>query len=696
MACPALAEEAASAEADEAEGGGGSIVVYGQADTASVTGLPLSVRETPQSVSVITREQMDDQAFTTISDVLAYTTGVSVKAVDRGRNTLSARGFEITNFQLDGLPFASGNIGFDENNTALYERVEVVRGATGLLSGAGEPSATINLVRKRATSRVPAGFASVEVGSWNRFAATVDLAVPLNRAGTVRARLVAQAYDQDSFVDLDHSKGTVVYGVIDADLGENTRLSVGASNQHDERSGVDWGQLPYWYSDGTRTNWRRSKTTAARWNQWDTTDQSAFATIEQRLGGDWSLRGDFSYHRQVENSKLLWLSGTPDRDTGLGMDVWPYWYLSKPEQWHVSAMIKGGFTLFGRRHELVLGGMYSRLNTGWTNRDPVSPVPDASDFNVWDGSYPEPEWGERFIMSDLGHTVQSAVYGVTRLHLTDALTLIAGGRLSSWKRVEKESLYTPEPYVIRHKGVFTPYAGVVFDITNALSAYASFTRIFNPQDNRDRTGRYLDPLEGTNYEGGLKAALMNGRLRASAAVFRVKQDNFAIPDEGFFVPGTTDLASRPGKGVVAKGYELEVVGAITPQWDISLGWTHFSAKDAEGEPVQTHHARKLLNLTTKYAFQGTLEGLSLGGALKWESRPPKLGVNPATDLEEPVGQPAYALVDLMARYAFNRNWALQLNVENVFDKTYFNNNAWFSGFVYGEPRNARLSLKYSF
>lgn len=687
---PARAEEAgSSAESDQ-------IVVYGEADAVSVTGLPLSLRETPQSISVVTREQIDDQAFARISDVLAYTTGVSIKAVDRGRNQLSARGFEITNFQLDGIPFATGNIGFDENNTALYERIEVVRGATGLLNGAGEPSAAVNLVRKHADNRVFTGFVGVELGSWDRRAGTVDLTVPLDRDGAVRARLVAQAYEQDGFIDLEHSKGTVVYGVIDADLGENTRISIGASNQRDERSGVAWAQLPYWYSDGTRTRWKRSMTTAARWNQWNTTDQSAFLTIEQRLGDDWSLRGDASYHRQVENSKLLWFSGTPDRVTGLDMAAEPFWYLSKPEQWHVSAMAKGGFTLFGRRHELVLGAMYSRLKNGWTNRDPVSPLAEVGDFNSWDGSFPEPEWGERYIMSGWGNTVQSAVYGVTRLHLTEGLTLIAGGRLSNWKREEKEALYTPAPYTMRHKGVFTPYAGLVLDITKALSAYASFTRIFNPQDYRDRAGRYLEPLEGTNYEGGLKASLLNDRLRASAAVFRVKQDNFPVLDDGYLVPGTIEPAYRPGQGVVAKGYELEAVGEIGPGWDISLGWTHYSAKDDAGEPVQTHHPRKLLNLTSKYAFQSALEGLSVGGALKWESRPPKRDVNPATGVEEPVGQPAHVLVDLMARYAFNPNWALQLNVDNVFDKTYYTNNGWFSGFIYGEPRNARLTLKYSF
>ncbi len=675
------------------------IVVYGRGEekNALATGLALSPRETPQSISVITREQIDDQAATNIADMLAYTTGVSVKAVDRGRNTLSARGFEITNFQLDGAPFATGNIGLEKNNSAVYERIEVVRGANGLMQGAGEPSATINLVRKHADRRALAGSLDLEAGSWGRMAVTGDVSAPLAAGGALRGRLVAQYYTQDSFIDLEKTEGYLLYGVIDADLGADTRLSLGASYQRDDRDGVLWGQLPYWYSDGSRTAWPRSKTTAARWNRWDTVEKTAFVTLEQRLGGDWSLRGDVSYHRQDEESKLLWTAGYPDRVTGLGMDAWSYWYKSAPEQWNVSASAKGGFDLFGQRHELTLGAMYSHLKTGWTNRDPdPATVAGIGNFNVWDGSYPEPAWGDRYDMSDLGATQQYAAYGATRLHLGDRLKLIAGGRLSWWRRDMEVARYTPAPFTIRHDGRFTPYAGLILDLTSSLSAYASYTSIFNPQDNKDRDGNYLPPVQGANYEAGLKGEWMNGRLRASAAVFRIEQDNFAVVDEGHFVPGTTNPAYRPARGTVSEGYEAEIAGKVLAGLDLSLGWSDFSAKDAAGLPVQAHHPRRVLRMATRYDFGGGLDGLSLGGSLRWESQPPKTALNPATNVRENVGQPAYLLVNAMARYALDEHVSLQLNVNNLFDKRYFNNNFWFDGFVYGEPRNARVTLRFDF
>lgn len=700
LSIPALAQEANQGDAaDDSGRKGDEIVVYGSGTNrnTAATGLDLTPRETPQSITIITREQMNDQAATTVSDVLEYTTGLSVKRVDRGRNLLSARGFDITSFQLDGLPFATGNVGLEESSTAIYDRVEVIRGATGLLQGAGEPSASINMVRKQADAREFTGLVTLEAGSWNRFSGIVDIGAPLTADGAVRARFVAELYKQDAFVDLESSNGLTLYGTIAADIGPGTRLKAGASYQKVERNGVMWAQLPYWYADGSKASWSRSRTTGADWNAWDTEETAAFLSIEQDLGGSWSLRGDVSYFQQVEDSKLIWLWGNPDRATGQGMNVWPYWYLTKPKQWSLNLQAKGGYRLFGREHELVLGAMYSHQKGGWTNRDPIDgTVAPVGNFNQWDGSYPESQWGDRFRMSGFGTTQQSSVYGVTRLQLLDPLKLIVGGRVTTWTRDEELALYTPAPYRIKHKNQITPYAGLIFDLTGNLSAYVSYTSIFNPQTARDRNGRYLDPLEGNNYEAGLKADLMDGRLRASAAIFRVEQNNFAVPDVGFFVPGTTDVASRPANGTVSKGYELEMQGEVVRGWDISVGWSHFKAVDADGVDVQAHQPRKVFRMATKYEFGGGLKGASIGGSLRWESRPPQTAPNPATGVVEPVGQAPYALVNLMAAYDLTERLSLQLNVNNVFDKAYYNTNSWFGGYIFGEPRNARVTLRYGF
>ena len=141
---------------------------YTTSETVAATRLPLSLRETPQSVTVITRQRMDDQQLNSVQDVLENTTGVTSYQSDSERTSFYSRGFLINNIQYDGIPTVVGDIingsGIGSLDTAFYDRVEVVRGATGLLTGTGNPSAAINLVRKRPTREFSAA-ASLGAGS---------------------------------------------------------------------------------------------------------------------------------------------------------------------------------------------------------------------------------------------------------------------------------------------------------------------------------------------------------------------------------------------------------------------------------------------------------------------------------------------------------------------------------------------------
>ncbi len=191
----ALQVQAAQQDNEEIE----KIVVTGKytvnevIDTA--TGLGLSLLETPQSVSVITAARIKEQKLDTLTDTVLNAIGVSAKEVDNVRNTLQSRGFDITNYQIDGVPLSwslAGDSGETIADVAIYERVEFVRGATGLLTGAGDPSASINLVRKHANSTDLTGFASVSLGSWNNKEVMVDVANGLTNDGSVRGRVVAK------------------------------------------------------------------------------------------------------------------------------------------------------------------------------------------------------------------------------------------------------------------------------------------------------------------------------------------------------------------------------------------------------------------------------------------------------------------------------------------------------------------------
>ncbi|HSC68021.1 MAG TPA: TonB-dependent receptor plug domain-containing protein, partial [Cellvibrio sp.] len=214
-------------------------------DTA--TGLGLTIQETPQSVSVLTFERMQDQNITSILEAVNSAVGVSSEEVDNVRNSFYSRGFEIDSYQIDGVPTSwslGGDSGETVADTVIYERIEFVRGATGLMTGVGDPSASINLVRKHANSEELTGFVDVGVGSWDKRTVAADVGTGLNENGTVRARLVGRYQAGESFVDYLEDDKSTLYGVAEADLTESTLLRLGASYQHNDPKGATWGVLP--------------------------------------------------------------------------------------------------------------------------------------------------------------------------------------------------------------------------------------------------------------------------------------------------------------------------------------------------------------------------------------------------------------------------------------------------------------------
>lgn len=668
---------------------------YTSSASTAATGLNLSLRDTPQSVSLITRERLDDQALRSVFDVVNSAPGVSAKEIDSVRSYFSSRGFKIDKLQIDGVPMAGSDAGEANADTAIYDRVEIVRGATGLMNGTGSPSASINLIRKHAESKVFTGSASLGLGSWQRRDGVIDLSAPLNREASVRGRVVVSAEERDSFIRLERGGKALVYAVVDADLGAATRLSVGASEQRDRHRGNQWSGLPLFYADGGQPRWDRSATTAAEWNRWDTQQRSIFATLEQRLANGWKWQASATRRSNTGDQYLNWMSGSMDRNTGLGLEALVIGYGVDEHQTDVGLTAVGPFTLLGRQHELAVGLLHGEHTMRWLSSN-ASFTPPIGDFRAWTGAYPQPAWAPQQVGSDT-RTTQTSAYGVTRLQLTQMLKLIAGARLTNWQRDGMRSLWTEVAYTQRQRAVVTPYAGLVWDLGPQASLYASYTDIFDPQDYRDRRGSYLPPLKGRSGEAGIKGELLDGKVNAALAVFHVKQDNFAIADGSTFVPNTREQAYVTINGATTQGYEMEVSGDLAPGWNASISWTQFSTEDASGMAINTVHPRKLFKLYTKYRMPGAWRQLAIGGGVNWEGRSYTSVANPATGKPVEAGQNAYAVASLLARYDISRQLSLQVNVNNLFDKRYYANQLdVFNNITFGAPRNVLATLKYAF
>lgn len=694
IALPAIAVTGQSDRATTEDTGS-----YTTGETAAATHLPLSLRETPQAVTVITRQRMDDQQLNSVQEVLENTTGVESYQSDSERTSFYSRGFLINNIQYDGIPTVVGNIvngsGIGSLDTAFYDRVEVVRGGSGLLTGTGNPSAAINLVRKRPTRDFSAA-ASLGAGSWDNYRSMGDISTPLTDDGRIRARLVGTYQDGHSYLDGYKPKRQSLYGIIEADLTSDTTVSLGYEYQDITPKGSTWGGLPLWFSDGTQAEYSRSKNYAQDWSYWDNTLKTAFAEIEHRFANGWELRAVANQYRTEYDAELLGLVGRPDRATGLGTfpnGAYPVALASEghSRQNTFDVMASGPFELLGRQHELVVGATSSRRKASQADIAPfyAGLVP----INVYELSpaFPRPNFDAMPSIPTSTRIKQNGVYSAARFSLAEPLKLIIGARVSSY---EIDDVAGSSSLHYKKSSEFTPYAGLVYDIDRIYSAYVSYTRIFNPQtDYRDSSGNVLTPTKGTTTEIGLKGAYMEGRLNASVALFETELDNAAQMVAGTYTPAGAQ-AYQGTDGTKSRGIELDVQGELARGWNIYAGIAHFTAQDGDGARLNTQLPRTTAQLFNTYQLPGQWSKLTLGAGVQWQSRFYKAANTGTSTLGGE--QDSYAIASLMGRYAITDQTNVAVNVNNVFDKEYALQKGDYDTVGYGAPRNVMVTLNYRY
>jgi len=662
---------------------------YGVGASTTATRLMLSPRETPQSVTVVTRARMDDYGLLNANDVLANTTGVSVDVVETDRTYFNARGFDISNFQVDGvgMPFTNGDQ-LGDIDTAPYDRVEVLRGANGLLSFTGNPAATVNYVRKRPTGAFQAS-AGLTLGSWQKRRVEGDVSGPLNEAGTLRGRAIVMAQRNESFMNNYALDKRLATGLLEASLGPRTVLSAGLTRQSNRPEGTAWGGLPLNYADGSPTDYPRATAAAPRWSHWNNTDTTGFVELTHSLGDTWVVKGVASRRKLAADGKLFSISGAlPDRATGAGSESWLSTQVADETQTVFDLHASGTFELAGRRHEAVVGVNDAKVKNqasyqrGAGNGTPIT-APQG-----W-GDYPEPAFNGGTGSADFVNRRRS-VYAMARLNLADAWKLMLG---LNHTRMDSDGLGFRAVPRVYDEAETVPYVGTVVDIDARHSLYASYTKIVNPQTQVDATGALLGPVKGSNAELGAKGEWLDGELNGSFTVFRTEQNNTA-EYAGF--DSTAGFSYYRRIDATSTGFELDVSGRVSRGWELSAGYSQLRLEDASGAAARTFVPRRTLRVSTSYRVPA-LPQLKLGATLRWQSEVHRVnGTQAAPDGSDIIArQPGYAVLGLMARYDFSDRLSAHVVINNVADKTYHASLYWDQS-LYGAPRNGQVTLNWKY
>lgn len=686
-----------------------AIVVTGQRSEGSgdygveeqVTGfrIPLSQRETPQSVSVVTRAQIEDFQLNDVNALLTTVPGVSVLAAETDRVYYSARGFDIQTFQVDGvgLPFAFG-IQTGSLDTAIYDRIEVVRGAPGLLSSTGNPSAVVNFIRKRPHTGTRAS-ASLQYGSFETLRLDGDVSVPITSGGGVRARAVGAYLDSDSHLDRYSLTRWTGYGIIEADLGPDTVISAGYGHQDHQSRGAMWGALPLYYTDGSRIDYERGASSGTDWAGWNVIDRQIFGDIAHDFGGGWTARLTLLRRATSENDALFYVYGNPVRGAPGGIDpndptgpkgiqTYPGAFAGETRNLTIEAYVAGKVDIGGREHDVMLGG-----NRGAQSYLQYSAY-DFSQVGVFlpletmlAGSFARPDF-PAFDLSLDQHTRRETVYGLFRANLADSFKLMLGGNYTH-ARSEGVSYGTPQDF---DASKILPFVGATLDLMPGISAYASYATIFRPQVELDAASQVLPPIAGDNIEAGLKGEWNGGKLYASAAVFRANQNNTAF---GRFEPALGRTVYSP-VDATSTGVEVEFGGEVLSGLQATGGFTVMRIRDEADQPERTFVPRTIGRLNLVYS-PPALTQLKLGVSAQYQSEfhfEPG-GVSATTGQPIRIEQGAYALVDLLASYDVTENLGLSLNVRNVTNANYLSSLTFDQSF-HGAPRSVMATVRVSY
>ena len=680
----------------------------------TTTGLALSPKETPQSVSVITKKQLDEQGISRMEDALRKTTGINVVA-DGGRYRYQSCGFYIDQIEEDGIsstvPGASTNMYQDAqsmSDLALYDHIEVVRGATGLTQANGAPGGTINATRKRPTAKTQIQ-AEASVDRFGTVRTMGDVSGSLNEAHTLRGRAIALLEKDNSFKDDVDGKKGLIYGILEADAGDNTKITFGLSHQKKHETLDPSGLLLS--KTGQDLHLPRDTFLAAGWNKGKFDKTNVFGEVEHQFNDNWKLTGKLAYTHNKSHQELGTLASRQSTDSDYQARIGILSkYFGSSNLYDFSTNLTGKFHALGRSHDVFVTYSYSKEKGDMRNIDAKKDstlVYDLRTFHPSDIAYPD--WNNKSWdgVSDTLFVTHMLSAGV-RFNPLEQLHILAGSSYAKFKSHYVEnttrangSLYNED--TLTEQKHFTPYLGITFDVTPNQSLYSSYTSIFKPSyGKKDKQGNQIKPKTGNNLEIGWKGAWYANRLNASVALFQIDEKNRPLNISKAQAqaedPSATRGYSIPFGKVRSHGWEAEISGKLTDNWQLFAGYTFNTSKYKktesaslpEGLNFSTHTPKHIFRLYTSYKLPVNSGKWQIAGGLESQSK---------TQSSRGIKQGGYTLWNANLQYRPSENATVSLIGSNLTNKRYYQNQVSrnvLAGNYLGEPRNITLKFNYKF
>ena len=694
------------------------IVVNGTAEGLVATRTETPLREIPQTVALISHEQMRQENDAEVADMFNNAVGITVVRSNSLGATFLSRGFQIGTYHLDGgaaINAFSGSAFFGTSDLGEFDHIEVLRGSDALFGGMGNPSATISLVRKRPLDTNEVMF-NEWAGSWNNYRVEGDVTGPLALDGALRGRLDVVYGHRDYFYDTARLETKKIFGALEYDLTSRTLLTVGGS--YDWNNAVPFGfGLPA-YEDGSDPHLPRSTALAFNWSRYDTQTREIYAQLQQKFAGVWKLKINATSLKEAAEFGYGGFESPIDPVTGALPGLPSALFTTRPntqDSFAFDTTLTGAFTLFGHRVEVAIGGDYTHFEAILAQRSvesfglPVSNVFAYDSANYPNAPAPQSSLEEE---SDLATSNQSGVFASSKVYLGDAWSVVGGARVSNNRSTINSSVHfsgLPTFTItlpVKDTAKVTPYAGVMHNLNEHYSLYASYADVYQSNNGfRLADGAFVPPIDGVDEEAGIKGVWRNGTLNGSLVLYDIDQHGLTVADGN---ASPADLSQPnccylPSGSNRSKGLDVELDGTLATGWLIGAGYTYNINHGQFGGELSSRTPRHLFKLWMSEQLPGRWNRWTVGGNLQAQSsnftegqycpQSSQLGpcISPIVSYKEVQG--SYAFVNLRAGYQVNPHWRATLSINNVFDRIYYQTiGSPATGSWYGEPRGFLLRL----
>jgi iron complex outermembrane recepter protein len=656
------------------------------ASTATRTDTPL--RDIPQSIQVVPRQVLEDRGIRNELEAIETVSGVldsDTRGIEPGISNIAIRGFS-SNFSSSIVLRDGLRSEFRQSFTPIgaIEQVEVLKGPASVLYGALEPGGVVNLVTRQPLAE-PYYKIGFEAGNYGFYQPIIDFSGPLTNDKSVLYRLIA-AYqgggDYKASTPLQDQKISITPS-LQFKLGDRTTLSLYYEygrfyTDRDIEPLLSNGSLipsefyPYYFSLG------------------DLETHRVGYTFNHEFNDSWQLRHSLATtFATFQNQAIYYTSVLEDRFVS---DFFAYDFVSTVDKYAGLVNLVGKFKTGSISHQLVAGFDFDREVQYFGFDDSLGAL-DLPPLGIFNPNYdvPLPEIPPARL-TDLSINQSYGVYLQDQIAFTDNLKMLIGGRYD-W--VSSNTGLVDGDRATQTNGAFSPRIGLVYQPSENVSLYASYSQSFRPSIGRNPNNQPFEPTRGTQYEVGVKADFLDSRLSATLAAYNLTRTNVLTPDpdpelarQGFQV----QVGEQQSRGI-----ELDVTGKILPGWNIVAAYAFTDAEVTADSSIPSTVGNRLTgipqhqaSLWTTYIIQeGGLKGLGFGLGLFYVGK--RQG-----DLENSFQVDGYFRTDAALYYRRDR-LNVAINVRNLFNIDYVSSVNFGSLYINrGNPLTITGSISWEF